>query len=141
MQRQAVFFRSRSLHLDLHARDVDAGRTFAPTGFAGDAQFERIGHAIGGERIRPKLARDRKPQRVGAAARDVTLIARRTVAGTHDATSQGAACAVVVAHLDGALETASATRIGRPIQPRLKWLAVIARSEAQEPVLIKLRRP
>ena len=80
VQRKAVLGGARRLHLDLHARHVDAGRAFAPAGLAGDAEFQRLRHLVGGERIRPELAGDGKPQRVGAAAGDVALVAGDAIA-------------------------------------------------------------
>ena len=65
--------------LDLHLRDVDSGRTFAFAAFAGDAQIERLVYRVGSERVGAELARDREPQRIRAPARQVLLVARRTV--------------------------------------------------------------
>ena len=114
---------ARRLHLDLHARHVDAGRAFAPAGLAGDAELQRLRHLVGGERVRPELAGDREPQRVGAAARHVALVAGDAIARAHHAAGELAAGAVVVAHLDRALETAAGARIGRPVELRLHRLA------------------
>src|SRR5258705_11951755 len=92
------------LLLDLHAGHVDAGRAFGAAALARDAELHRLGHLVGGERIRPELAGDRKPQRVGAPARHIALLARDAIRGTHHAALRLAAGAVVVAHLDRALE-------------------------------------
>src|SRR6185295_5766801 len=107
-QREPVLGDARGLHLDLHARHVDAGGTLAPAGLAGDTQLERLRHLVRGQRVGSELARDREAQRVGAAAGDVALVAGDAVARAHDAAGECAAGAVVVAHLDRALETAPA---------------------------------
>ena len=106
-------------HLDLHLRHVDAGRAFAPAALAGDAQLHRLQHLVGGERVGSELAGDGEPQRVGAAARHVALVAGDAEGRAHDAAGVLAAFAVVVAHLDRALETAAGARIGRPVERRL----------------------
>ena len=51
------------------------------------------------KRVGPELARQRQAQRVGAAAREVLLVARDAVARAHRAGVELAAVAVVVAHL------------------------------------------
>ncbi len=81
-----------------------------------DAQLQRLGHLVRGQRIGAKLAGDGEAQRIGAAARDVALVAGDAIARAHHAAGQRAAGAVVVAHLDRALETAAAARIGRPVE-------------------------
>ena len=116
VQREAAFRRARRLHLDLHPRHVDAGRAFAPAGLAGDAELQRLRHLVGGERVGPELAGDGEAQRVGAAARDVALVAGDAIARAHHAARERAAGAVVVAHLDRALETAARAGIGRPVE-------------------------
>ena len=55
-------------------------------------------------------------KRIGAAARDVALVAGDAIARAHDAAADLAAGAVVVAHLDRALETAAGAGIGRPVE-------------------------
>ena len=118
-QREPVLGDARGLHLDLHARHVDAGGAFAPAGLAGHAELERLRHLVRGQRVGAELARDREAQRVGAAAGDVALVAGDAVARAHDAAGERAAGAVVVAHLDRALETAAGAGIGRPVEPRI----------------------
>ena len=56
-QREPVLGDARRLHLDLHARHVDAGRAFAPAGLAGDAELERLRHLVRGQRVGTELAR------------------------------------------------------------------------------------
>jgi hypothetical protein len=82
--------------LDLHARHVDAGRAFALAALARHAQVQRLLDGIEFE-----LAREREAQRVRAPAREVRLVQRRAVGGTHGAGVELAAVAVVVAHLGG----------------------------------------
>ena len=128
-------------HLDLHPRHVDAGRAFAPACLAGDAELHRLRHLVGGERVGTELPGDGEPQCIGAAARDVLLVARRPVGRTHDAAGERAAGAVVVAHLDGALETAADAGIGRPVEHRRHRLAVIAGAVAEIGAVVEVRRP
>ena len=131
---------ARGLHLDLHARHVDAGRAFAPAALARDAELHRLGHLVGGERVRPELPGDRKPQRIGAPARDVALLARHAIGRAHHAAVGFAAGAVVVAHLDRALETAARARIGRPVERGLHLLRAILRPVAELAAVIEFRR-
>ena len=74
------------------------------------------------ESVGPELAGEREPQRVGAAARHVALVARHAVRRAHRAGVELAAVAVVVAHLDGGGETAAAILgadfVLRPVEPR-----------------------
>jgi len=59
--------------LDLHARHVDAGRALALAGLARDAQIQRAF-----DRFFPliaQLTRKRQAKRVGAAARQMNLVA------------------------------------------------------------------
>jgi hypothetical protein len=60
----------------------------------------------------PELARQRQAQRVGAAARQVLLVARDAVARAHGAGVELAAVAVVVAHLHGLGEAAGRVAAG-----------------------------
>ncbi len=60
--------------------------------------------------LRAELAGEREPQRVGAAARQVLLVARHAVARAHGAGVELAAVAVVVAHLDGLRQAAARGR-------------------------------
>ena len=55
-QAKALGHASRRLHLDLHARHVDTGRTVALAALAADAEIHRGRHGIGGERCRTELA-------------------------------------------------------------------------------------
>src|SRR4029077_6913874 len=123
-----------------HPRHVDTGRAFAVAALARHAELQRFRHLLGGERIRPKLPGDRKPQRIGAAARDVALLARDAIARAHHAAGRGAAGAVVVAHLDRALETAALAGIGRPLEPRGHFLRRVARRVAEIAAVVELRR-
>jgi hypothetical protein len=88
--------------LDLHPRHVDAGRAVALAALAADAQVQRLLHRVArsGSHVAPELARERQAQRVGAAARQVLLVARDAKARAHRAGVELAAVAVVVAHLD-----------------------------------------
>ena len=61
-QRKPVLGRPRRQHLDLHLGHVDAGRAFVAAGLAGHAEFQRVHHLVGGQRVRPELAGDRQPQ-------------------------------------------------------------------------------
>src|SRR3569833_546852 len=130
---------TRRLDLELNARHVHAGRAFAAAGLARDAQRHRRGHLAGGARVWPALPRDGKPERIGAASRDVALVARHAVARAHDAAVEFAAGAVVVAHFDGALDTAAGAGPGRPVEPRLDVRAAIARLEAEQRAVVELR--
>src|SRR5450759_339829 len=94
MQREAVLGGARGQHLDLHARHVDTGWTFAPAGLAGDAEFERLRHLVGGERVGSELTADREPQRFGGPARDVALVADDAIARAHRAAGKLAAGAM-----------------------------------------------
>ena len=99
------------LHLELHLRHVDAGRALAAAAFAADAEVERVTHRVAGQGFDAgagiELTRERETQRVGAAARQVLLVARRAVARAHRAGVELAAVAVVVAHLDRLGEAAA----------------------------------
>src|SRR4029077_16353259 len=90
--------------LHLHARPVDTGRAFALAAFARDAQVERCLDRL--VALRAELPGEREAQRVGAAAGQVNLIARRAIRRAHRARVELAAVAVVVAHLDGLVEAA-----------------------------------
>src|SRR6185312_7528845 len=141
VQREAAFRRARGLHLDLHARHVDAGRAFAAAGLARDAERHRLRHLIRCERAGTELACDRKAQRIGAAARDVALVAGDAIGRAHHAAGGFAAGAVVVAHLDGALEPAAGAGPGRPIETSSYVLAAIVRFEAEQRAVVEFRRP
>jgi len=140
VQREAMLGRARRQHFDLHARHVDAGRAFAPAGLTGDAQLERLGHLVGGERVGPELAAEREPQCIGAPARDVALVARHPIRWAHGAARQFPAGAVVVAHLDRALEPIAGAGIGRPVEMGRDGFAVIAGRVAQQAAVVEFRR-
>ncbi len=131
---------ARGQHLDLHARHVDAGRAFAAAGLARDAELQRLGHLVRGERVRPELSCNRKPQRVGAPARDVALLARDAIGRAHHAALDLAAGAVVVAHLDRALESAAGAGPGGPVELGLHLLAAILGPITEVRAVIELRR-
>ena len=117
-ERKSVAGDPGSENFDLHLGHVDAGGAFVAAGLAGDAELQGVHHLVGGERIRAQLAGDRQPQGVGPSARDILLIARDAIGRTHHAAFELAAGAIVVAHLDRALETAARAGIGRPIELR-----------------------
>ena len=107
--------------LDLHLGHVDAGRALALAGLAGDAELHRLGHVVAGHGVRAELAGEGKPERVGASAGEVHLVAGNAVGGAHHAGVEFAAGAVVVAHLDrgeqaGARPAGSRLRVVRPIK-------------------------
>ena len=139
-QREPTLGQPRRLRLDLHTRDVDAGRAFAPARLAGNAKLQGLRHLIGSERVRPELTCDGKPQGVGAPARDVALVAGDAIAGAHDAAGKRAARAVVVAHLDRALETAAGAGIGGPVEVRADLLRPVVRPVAEEGPIVEFRR-
>ena len=116
--RQAVAVEARRQHLDLHLRHVDAGRAFALARLAGNAQRHRIGDRVGRHRIGAELPGERQAQRVGAPARHVRLVARHAVRRAHHAGIEGAAGAVVVAHLDRAEHAAERPGMVRPVELR-----------------------
>ena len=139
-QRKAVFLRARGQHLDLHLGHVDAGRAFMAAGLAGDAEFQRLHHLVGGQRVRPELAGDRQPQRVGAAARDILLVAGRAIGRAHHAALELPAGAVVVAHLDRALKAAAGAGIGRPVERGLQLADAIVRRIAKQRTVVHFGR-
>src|SRR5690242_6311150 len=96
------------------------------------------------------------PQRTGAPARQVDLVARDAVARTHRAGVELAAMAVVVAHLDGLGEAMRGIAAGsrwtecarawivlhvprRPVERRREFERLIARREAEESCVIHSR--
>ena len=123
--------------LDLHLRHVDAGRAFALAALARDAQRHRLAHRVGGQRVGAELARQRQAQRVGAAARQMLLVAGRAVGRAHHAGIGFAAGAVVVAHLGGAGEAAPFRPVERGLERQLR----VARLEAEQAAVVHLRRP
>ena len=109
-------------------------------GLAGHAEFQRVHHLVGGQRIRPELAGDRQPQRIGAAARDILLVAGGAIGRAHHAAFELAAGAVVVAHLDRALEAAAGAGIGRPVERGLQLADAIVRRIAKQRAVIHFWR-
>ena len=89
--------------------------TFAAAALAAHAQVERLAHRLARRTSVAELPRQREPQRVGAAARQMLLVARDAIARAHRAGVELAAMAVVVAHLDGLGEALRriAARAGR----------------------------
>src|SRR5262249_43997227 len=140
VQRQAALRHARRLHLDLHARHVDARRAFAPASLAGAAELHGPRHLVRGQRIGSELAGDGEAQRVGAPAREVALVAGDAIARAHDAAGGRATGAVVVAHLDRALETATGAGIGGPVEMRADVLAAIVRPIAEHAAIVQFRR-
>src|SRR5262249_49316427 len=140
VQRQAALRHARRLHLDLHARHGDAGWAFAPASLAGDAKLHGVRHLVRGQRVGPKLTGDGEAQRVGAPAREVALIAGDAIAWAHDAARGRTTSAVVVAHLDRALETAAGAGIGGPVEMRADVLAAIVRPIAEDAAIVEFRR-
>src|SRR3546814_2173460 len=92
--------------LDLHPRHVDAGRAVALAALAADAEIHGLVHRLAGEGIGAALAGQRQTQAVGAAARQMLLVASDAIARAHGAGVALAAMTVVVAHLDGLGEAA-----------------------------------
>ena len=88
----------------------------------------------------PELAGDRQPQRIGAAARDVLLVAGGAIGRAHHAAFELAAGAVVVAHLDRALEAAAGAGIGRPVERGLQLRDAIVRRIAKQRAIVHLGR-
>ena len=132
---------SRGLDFEFHARHVDAGRAFAATGFAGHTQLHRCGHRVRRECVRAELAGECQSKSIGAAARDMLLVTGDAIAGAHGAAIAFAAGAVVVAHLDGALEPAGSARVLGPVQLRRDGCRLIGRSVAQEAAVVEAGRP
>src|SRR3546814_1577207 len=93
--------------LDLHPRHVDAGRAVALAALAADAEVHGLVHRLAGEGIGAELAGQRQTQAVGAAARQMLLVASDAIARAHGAGVELAAMTVVVAHLDGLGEARS----------------------------------
>ncbi len=133
---------ARGQHLEFQLRHVHAGRAFAPTGLARHAQLHRVRHRIGCHGIRTKLSGERQPQRVGAPARRVDLVAGGAVGRAHRAGIEAAAGAVVVAHLDRAQHAAGRARPGRPVELwREPGCRGIVWRIAQQRAVIHARRP
>ena len=122
--------------LDLHLGHIDPGGAFALAAFARHAQIHGLIHFVGGKRIRPQLARQRQPQRVGTPAREMLLVARDSERRTHRARIKLAAMAVVVAHLNRFIQPAPFV----PIQRGFDRNGFIARLEAEQRAIILLRR-
>ena len=109
-------------------------------GLAGDAEFQRVHHFIRGQRVRPELAGNRQPQRVGAASRNVLLVAGRAVGRAHHAALELPAGAVVVAHLDRALKAAAGAGIGRPVERGLQFADAIVRPITKQRTVVHFWR-
>ena len=122
---------------DLHARHVDAGGTFALAALAADAQFHGVVHDIRVERLRAELAGERQPQRVGAAARGMDLVARDAIGRAHGARVELAAMAVVVAHLHRAAEAAPV----RPVERGVERRGRVAGRVAEQAAVVHARGP
>src|ERR1019366_1698905 len=73
-------------------------------------------------------------------ARDVALVAGDAVARAHGAAGQFPAGAVVVAHLDRALEPIAGAGIGRPVEMGREVFAAIAGRVAEHAAVVELRR-
>jgi hypothetical protein len=128
--------------LDFHLRHVDARRALAPASLAGDAEIERRVERVRGERVGAQLARESEPQRIGATARDMLLLARRAVGRAHHAGIELAAMAVVVAHLDRLGEALAGARprvlVLRPVEGRADRDRPVARRIAVERAVVLL---
>ena len=135
----AQFLPTLPEHLGFHPGHVHAGGTFALAGLAADAEAQRLGHFVGEQRVLSQPAREREAQRVGAAPRHVTLVTGHAVAGTHRATRQLAAGAVVVAHLDRALKSAARAGPLGPVVPGFQIVERIARWIAHQAAVIHFR--
>src|SRR6185312_10116032 len=157
-QAETLAHAPRRADLDLHARHVDAGRAVTLAALATHAQIHRLRDLLGGHRHTAELARQGEPQGVGAAARQVDLVARDAEARAHRAGVELPAMAVVVAHFGGPHEAAGriaaaagfgellGARIvldipGRPVERRLVVDALVARLEAEQRAVVHLRRP
>ena len=87
--------------------------------------------------VRAQLSRDTQAQQISPTAGDMGLVPGDLKRGAHDAgQAQLAAGPVVVAHFHRAGETAP----GRPVQPGLELLGLIARFEAEQPAVVHFRR-
>src|SRR5205085_9854032 len=91
-------------------------------------------------RVGPELTGAGEAERVGTPARDVALLAGDAVARAHDAARERTAGAVVVAHLDRALEAAAAAGIGRPVELRRHLVSMVAGRIAEKLAVVELGR-
>ena len=132
MKRQAMLCNLRSGHFHLHARHVHANGAFPLAGFTGHAQLHRVLHCLTCQRIWSKLTRHGKAQRIGTSPHSITFIAGGTVGRAHHPAGKLAACAVIVTHLNRALETTASTRPVRPVQNRVHLLDPIARRKPKQ---------
>ena len=103
-------------NFDFHSGHIDAGWTFAFATFAGHAELHGFSHLIAGQRIRSQLARNGQPQTVGSTTGEVSLFSGHAEGGAHHPAFEFSASAVVVAHLDRALQSRAATGVGGPIK-------------------------
>ena len=130
--------------LDLHAGDVDARRTLALAALARHAQIQRFEHFGRRQGVAAELARQRKPQRVRAAASEVPLVERDAVRRAHRPHVEFSAVAVVVAHFYRGREAATAILrtdfvIG-PIEACGERLRNVTRLEAEQLPIVHARR-
>ncbi len=93
-------------YFDLHLRHVDGHRAFTLAGLAADAELHGLGHLIRGQCVRAKLTGQGKAERVGSSAGQVALVTGRPVGRAHRTARELPASAVVVAHLDCAMQLA-----------------------------------
>ena len=128
-ERQPVAVVVGGQELDLDLGHVDRGRTLGLARLALDAEVHHVEHALAGQFVVRQRARQRRAQRVGAAARGVLLVARGHEARTHGALGPLAADAGAVAHLHGAREAVVAAE-GEPLAVRLR---TVVRAVAQHP--------
>ena len=103
LQRVAVLGLVVLQKLDLHLGHVHPGGAIALAAFAAHAQVHGLAHSFAAQGIFARqtfdLATQSQAQGVGAATRQVFLVAGHAVTGAHGARIELAAMAVVVAHL------------------------------------------
>ncbi len=139
-QGRAVGLEAGRLHLDLHARHVDAGRALGAARLARHAELHRLRHALARHRVGAELLGEGEAQHVGAASRRVLLVAGGAVGGAHHAPRQLAAGAVIVAHLDRAGEPLGPAGEGRPVERRLERLDRIIRLVPEQAAVVEAGR-
>ena len=100
-QRQAVLLVILVQELGLEPGHVDVGRALALARLALEAEVEHLVQRGVGEPLKAELAGDRQPQRIGAAAGAVALVAGRLVRGAHRPRARLAALADPRAQLGG----------------------------------------
>ena len=133
--------------LDFHFRHVDAGRAFALATLATHAQIHRLAHRVRGESVCAQLAGQGEPQRIGAAAGEIALVAGGAIRRAHGAGVELAAMSVVVAHLDCGSQAQTGCCAGSrdcgcspfaPIQGSIKFLRRIPGFEAEQAAVVLL---